>query len=54
MVIARVIEVSASAPKDIEDAVPRGLAKVSRTARNIEGAWLNEAAVTTGDGAVSE
>ncbi len=55
MSIAKVIELSSSSPKSIEDAVQSGLTKVSETVKNIKGAWINEIKVSTGDdGKVSE
>lgn len=49
MSIAKVIELSCSSPKGIEDAVQKGLSKVSQTVKNIRGAWVNEIKVQTDD-----
>jgi len=49
MTIAKVIEISASSPKGIEDAVEHGLSKVSKTVKNIKSAWVNEIKVMTED-----
>lgn len=49
MSIAKVIELSSSSPKGIEDAVQSGLTKVSKTVKNIKGAWVNDIKVSTGD-----
>lgn len=55
MSIAKVIELSCSSPKGIEDAVQKGLAKVSQTVKNIKGAWVNDIKVLTDDdGRVTE
>ncbi|MBA8884516.1 dodecin family protein [Dokdonella fugitiva] len=55
MSVAKVIELSVSSPKGIEDAVQQGLRKVSQTVKNIRGAWVNEIKVVTGDdGAITE
>lgn len=55
MTIAKVIEISSSSPKGIEDAVEHGLKKVSKTVKNIRGAWVNEIkVVTSDDGKVQE
>ena len=49
--VAKVIEISSSSTKGIEDAVQGGLKKVSRSVKNIRGAWLNDIKVVTdGDG----
>ena len=55
MSVAKVIELSSSSPKGIEDAVQQGLHKVSKTVKNIKGAWVNEIKVATGeDGSIAE
>lgn len=55
MSIAKVIELSSSSPKGVEDAVQSGLKKVSQTVKNIKGAWVNEIKVATdSDGNVLE
>ncbi|TDR41650.1 hypothetical protein DFR29_110133 [Tahibacter aquaticus] len=55
MSIAKVIEVSSSSPKGIDDAVQSGLLKVATTVKNVKGAWVNEIKVTTDDdGRVTE
>jgi flavin-binding protein dodecin len=55
MSVAKVIELSSSSPKGVEDAVQKGLKKVSQTVKNIRGAWVNEIKVdTTEDGTVLE
>jgi hypothetical protein len=53
--VAKVIEVSSSSDKSIEDAVQSGLTKVSTTVKNIRGAWVNEIKCLTGpDGTITE
>lgn len=53
--VAKVIEVSSSSDKSIEDAVQSGLTKVSTTVKNIRGAWVNEIKCQTSpDGAITE
>jgi dodecin len=55
MSVAKVIEISSSSPKGIEDAVTDGLKRASKSIKNIRGAWINEIKVDTdGDGRVSE
>lgn len=55
MSVAKVIELNASSPKSMEDAVKTGLAKASESVKNIKGAWVNEIKVVCGDGgAVTE
>lgn len=53
--IAKVIEVTAASSKGIEDAIQSGLKKISKTVRNIKGAWVNDInVVTSDDGKVTE
>lgn len=47
--IAKVIEVTASSDKSVEDAVRGGLAKCAETVKGIKGAWVNEIKVVTDD-----
>jgi dodecin len=55
MSIAKVIELSSSSPKGIEDAVKGGLKKASKTLKNVKSAWVNEIrAITNDDGSVIE
>jgi len=55
MTVAKVIELSSSSSRGIEDAVQVGLAKVSKTVKNIKSAWVNEIRAITGeDGSVIE
>lgn len=50
MSVAKVIELSASSPDGIEDAVRRGLAKASETIKGIRGAWVSEVKAECGEG----
>ena len=53
--ITKVIELSASSTKGLEDAVTGGLKKASKTVKNIKGAWVNDIKVLTNDdGSVAE
>ena len=55
MSVAKVIELNASSPVGVEDAVRSGLKKAAETIKNIQGAWVNEIKVVTdGDGTVQE
>ena len=55
MSVAKVIEITASSPDSVEDAVRTGLEKVAGTVKGIQGAWVNETKVVTGpDGDIRE
>jgi flavin-binding protein dodecin len=47
--VSKVIELSSSSSKGIEDAVQHGLKKASKSVKNIKGAWVNEIKVITDD-----
>lgn len=47
--VAKVIELTASSEKSMEDAVKAGLAKCAETVKGIKGAWVNEIKVVTDD-----
>ncbi len=55
MSVAKVVEINASSPVSIEDAVKRGLSKTAETVKNIKGAWVNETkCVTSPTGEITE
>jgi len=49
MSVAKVIELNASSPKSMEDAVQTGLNKCAESVKGIKGAWVNEIKVVTDD-----
>jgi dodecin len=53
--VTKVIEVSSSSKKSIEDAVQGGLKKVAKSVKNIKGAWVNDIKVICeDDGSITE
>ena len=54
MSIAKIIEVNASSSVGFEDAIKKGIAKVSETVDNVQGAWDKEQKVVVKDGAIVE
>jgi flavin-binding protein dodecin len=46
MSIARVTEITSSSTQSFEDAVREGIARASKTLRNVKGAWVSEQKVT--------
>lgn len=53
--VAKVIEISSSSGKSFEDAIQSGLKKVSKSVKNIGGAWVKEQKVrTSADGKVTQ
>lgn len=49
MTVAKVIEVSSSSGKSLEDAIQVGIKKASGTVKDIKGAWVKEIKVVTDD-----
>ncbi len=54
MSVAKTSEISAASSKSFEDAIRKGIKKMSETVNNIEGAWIKEQKVVVKDGAVDE
>ncbi len=53
MSVAKTSEISASSSKSFEDAISKGVKKMSETVKNIEGAWIKEQKVVVKDGDVA-
>jgi dodecin len=47
--VVKVIEINSASKKGFEDAVQGGLKKVSKSVKNIKGAWVNDIKVVTDD-----
>lgn len=54
MSVARVTEIKSSSKKSFDDAIKTGLAKASKTIRDIKGAWIAEQEVVVDKGKVTE
>ena len=54
MSVAKVSEISATSPKGFEDAIQQGLARASKTLRQIRGAWVKEQHVRCENGKIVE
>lgn len=52
MSVAKTSEISASSSKSFEDAIRKGISKMSETVSNIEGAWIKEQKVVVKGGEV--
>ncbi|MBK5097241.1 MAG: dodecin domain-containing protein [Gemmatimonadetes bacterium] len=52
MSVAKVSEITASSKVSFDDAVKVGIARASKTLKNIKGAWINEQTVEVKDGEV--
>ena len=54
MSVARVTEIISSSKKSFEDAVENGVARASKTLKNVQSAWVQDQKVTVKDGKISE
>ncbi len=54
MAIAKIVEVNASSTQSFEDAIQTGIAKVTETVKNVQGAWVNEQKVMISDNKITE
>lgn len=52
--VAKVIELTSSSTKSIEDAIESGIARADSTLDNVEGAWVQEIKCTVKNGKVAE
>jgi hypothetical protein len=50
--VAKVTEISSRSAKSFEDAISAGLARASKTLRNINGAWVKDQRVEVKDGRI--
>jgi flavin-binding protein dodecin len=54
MSVARVTEISSTSPESFEDAIQQGVARATKTLRNVTSAWVKEMRVDIRDGSISE
>jgi flavin-binding protein dodecin len=53
MSVAKVIELSSTSTKSFEDAVEKGVARATKTLKNVQGAWVKEQQVSVENGKIS-
>lgn len=53
MSVARIIEISSTSEKSFEDAIQQGVARATKTLRNVKSAWVKEQEVQIEGGAIS-
>lgn len=52
--VAKVIELTASSSKSIEDAVENGIRRADETLDNVEGAWIQDIKCVVENGRIAE
>jgi dodecin len=53
MSVAKVIELSSTSTQSFEDAIQKGVARASKTLKNVQGAWVKEQQVSIENGKIS-
>lgn len=54
MAVARVTEISSTSPKGFDEAIEQGIARATKTLRNVKSAWVKEQRVDVENGRVTE
>jgi dodecin len=54
MAVARVTEISSTSSKSFEDAVQQGIARATKTLRNVRSAWVKEQRVDVRNDQIAE
>ena len=54
MAVARVTEISSTSTKSFDDALTQGIARATKTLRNVKSAWVKEQRVDVENGRVAE
>jgi Uncharacterized conserved protein len=54
MAVARVTEISSTSTKSFEDALNVGIARATKTLRNVKSAWVKEQRVDVANGRIAE
>jgi len=54
MTVARVTEISSTSTAGFEEAISEGVARATKTLRNVKSAWVKEMRVEVDDGRITE
>jgi hypothetical protein len=54
MAVARVTEISSTSSKSFEDAIQQGVARATKTLRNVRSAWIKEQRVDVRNDQIAE
>ncbi len=54
MAVAKVTEITSGSEKSFEDAIEKGIARASKTLKNITGAWVQEESVVVKGDKIAE
>ena len=53
MSVAKVIELTSTSGQSFEDAIQQGVARATKTLKNVQGAWIKEQQVSIEDGRIT-
>lgn len=53
MSVAKVIELTATSKQSFEDAIQKGVARATKTLKNVQGAWVKEQQVSIKNGKIA-
>ncbi len=53
MSVAKVIELTSTSNQSFEDAIQQGVARASKTLKNVQGAWIKEQQVSIENGRIT-
>jgi dodecin len=54
MSLAKISEITSSSSKSIDDAIEKGIKRVGKTIRGIQGAWVQDQKVVVNEGKITE
>ncbi len=54
MSVAKISEISATSTTSFEDALKQGIARATKTLRNVRSAWVKEQQVAVSNGSITE
>jgi hypothetical protein len=52
--VGKVVEITSASSKSFEDAIAMGVARASKTLKNVQGAWVKEQKVIVRNGSIVE
>lgn len=53
MSVARITEITAESTQSFDDAIQQGIARASKTLKNVKGAWVQDQKVSVEDGKIT-
>jgi len=54
MTVARVTEITATSPNSFDDAIKAGIARATKTLKNVKGAWVQDQEIRVDNDSIAE